>query len=153
MGSGNKVVVFLLRISLGWLFFYAGITKIVNSEWSAAGYLKGAKTFTGFFTALTAPGLLPVINFLNEWGLTLIGVALILGVAVRLAGSFGAMLMLFYYLPILDFPYPNAHSFIVDEHIVYALTLLVLGVMKAGQVWGLANWSRDRFPKLKSWLE
>jgi thiosulfate dehydrogenase (quinone) large subunit len=149
----HKTWIFLLRISMGWLFFYAGITKIVNPEWSAAGYLRGAKTFAGFFTALTSPGVLPVVNFLNEWGLTLIGAALILGVAVRVAGSFGALIMLLYYLPILDFPYAGEHSFIVDDHIIYALALLVLGVIKAGRAWGLSEWLSSRFPKCRAWLE
>lgn len=142
-----------LRVALGWLFFYAGITKVLNPAWSAAGYLNGAKTFAGFYHFLAGPGVLPVTNFLNEWGLTLIGAALILGIAVRLAGTLGAAMMLLYYLPILDFPYPNAHAFLVDEHIVYAAALLLLAALRAGRVMGLENWCANlpicrRFPAL-----
>src|SRR3989338_5455249 len=126
MTKGQKISLFLLRISMGWLMFYAGITKILNPEWSAVGYLKGAKTFAGFYQFLTQPGILPITNFVNEWGLTLLGISLILGVFVRLSSILGAALMLLYYLPILDFPYPNAHSFIIDEHIIYATALTLL---------------------------
>ena len=147
----------MLRVSLGWMFFYAGITKVMNPEWSAAGYMKGAKTFAGFYQFLTQPGMLPVINFINEWGLLLLGVSLIFGVFVRLSSVLGAVLMLLYYFPILDFPYPNAHSFIVDEHIIYALALALLAAWRAGRTYGLENWCANlpvcsKFPKLREWL-
>jgi thiosulfate dehydrogenase [quinone] large subunit len=93
------------------LFFYAGITKVFNSEWSAAGYLKTAKTFSGFYEWLITPGMLPVTNFLNEWGLTLIGVAMILGVFVRISSVLGATMMVLYYFPILTFPKIGANAF------------------------------------------
>ena len=145
---------FLLRIGMGWLMFYAGITKVLNPAWSAQGYLKGAKTFPGFYQWLLQPDILPIINFINEWGLTLLGVSLILGIGVRLSSIFGAVLMLLYYFPILDFPYPNPHSYVVDEHIVYALVLLLLAGLRAGRVWGLENWCSNlpicaKFPRLR----
>ncbi|HEY4518981.1 MAG TPA: DoxX family protein [Candidatus Paceibacterota bacterium] len=153
----QKFFLFLLRVSLGWMFFYAGITKVMNPEWSAAGYMKGAKTFAGFYQFLTQPVMLPVINFINEWGLLLLGVSLIFGVFVRLSSVLGAVLMLLYYFPILDFPYPNAHSFIVDEHIIYALALALLAAWRAGRTYGLENWCANlpvcsKFPKLREWL-
>ena len=148
---------FLLRIGMGWLMFYAGITKVLNPAWSAQGYLKGAKTFPGFYQWLLQPDILPIINFINEWGLTLLGVSLILGIGVRLSSIFGAVLMLLYYFPILDFPYPNPHSYVVDEHIVYALVLLLLAGLRAGRVWGLENWCSNlpicaKFPRLRKLL-
>lgn len=157
MTQFQKISLFLLRISLGWLFFWAGITKVLNPEWSAAGYLKGAKTFVGFYQWLTSPGILPIINFVNEWGLTLLGIALILGIFVRLSSVLGAVLMFLYYLPILQFPYPNPYSFLVDEHIIYIFALLMLVSAHAGRVWGLENWCSNlpicsKFPKLRKWL-
>jgi len=157
MAQFQKVSLFLLRVSLGWMFFYAGITKILNPEWSAVGYLKGAKTFAGFYQFLTQPGILPITNFVNEWGLTLLGISLIFGVFVRLSSILGAALMLLYYFPILDFPYPNAHSFIIDEHIIYALALILLAAWRAGRTYGLENWCANlpvcsKFPKLREWL-
>lgn len=129
-----------LRLSLGWLFFWAGITKILNPAWTSQKYLEGAKAFAGFYHFLASSSLLPYTNFINEWGLALIGVSLMLGVFVRLSGILGAVLMLLYYLPILDFPYPNAHSFLVDEHIVYAAALLLLAAFRAGRTFGLESW-------------
>ena len=143
MARNQKIILFLLRVSIGWMFFYAGITKILNSEWSAVGYLQSAKTFTGLYQWFASPSILPTVNFINEWGLTFLGLSLIFGIFVRLSSLFGTLLMLLYYFPILEFPYPNAHSYIVDEHIVYALALLVLGAFRAGNIWGLD-------PKLKS---
>src|SRR3989338_3386622 len=131
---------FLLRITLGWMFFYAGITKVLNPAWSAAGYLTGAKTFVGFYQWLISPGILPITNFMNEWGLALLGVSLILGIGVRLSSILGAILMMLYYFPILDFPYPNPHSFLIDEHVIYALILILFASLRAGRALGLENW-------------
>lgn len=157
MTQFQKISLFILRVSMGWLMFYAGITKVLNPEWSAAGYLKGAKTFVGFYQWLTSSGLLPIVNFLNEWGLTLLGVSLILGIGVRLSSILGAVLMLLYYFPVLDFPYPNPHSYIIDEHIIYAMILLLFASLRAGRVWGLENWCSNlpicsKFPRLREWI-
>ncbi|MEK7148164.1 MAG: DoxX family protein [Patescibacteria group bacterium] len=140
MTQPQKLFLFLLRISLGFLFLYAGFTKVIDPGWSAAGYLKGAVTFSGFYQWLASSQILPFTNFLNEWGLTLIGVALILGVFVRLSAMLGAIIMILYYFPILDFPLVGEHGYIVDEHIIYATVLLLLGSLQAGRVWGLEKW-------------
>src|SRR3989344_8915902 len=124
MSKYQKISLFVLRLSVGWMFFYAGITKVVNPEWSAAGYLSGAKMFVGFYNWLLSPGILPTVNLVNEWGLTLLGISLILGIGVRLSSVLGALLMLLYYFVRLDFPYPDPNSFLVDYHIIFALVLL-----------------------------
>lgn len=133
----SKLSLFLLRIAMGWFFFYSGITKILNPEWSAAGFLTHANTFPELFAWFASPGILPFVNFANEWGLTLLGISLILGVFVRLSSLFGAILMILYYLPVLTFPYIGEQAYIVDEHIIYALVLLFFVGIKAGRVWGL----------------
>jgi len=157
MTQAQKISLFLLRVVLGWMYLYAGITKIINPNWSAAGYLKGAKTFVEFYQWLASPGILPAVDFVNEWGLTLLGLSLIFGVFVQLSSILGAVLMLLYYLPILDFPYPNPYSYLVDEHIIYALVLLLFASLRAGRVWGLENWCSNlpicsKFPRLRKWL-
>lgn len=154
MNQTQKISLFLLRISIGWLFFYAGITKVLNPVWSAAGYLKGAKTFTGFYHWLASPEIIPFTNFFNEWGLTLIGAALILGVFVRLSSVLGAAVMVLYYFPILIFPKVGTNAYLIDEHIIYALVFLLLAAFRAGQVWGLENWCASlpicrRYPRLR----
>lgn len=157
MTRWQRTTLFLLRLSLGWLFFYAGISKLFNPSWSAAGYLHGAKTFAGLYEWLAQPGLLPVVNLLNEWGALLLGVSLLLGVFVRISTALGAVLMLLYYVPILEFPYIGKNAFLVDEHIVYALALLVLGSLRDGRIWGLETWCSRlpicaRYPRLRWWL-
>jgi thiosulfate dehydrogenase (quinone) large subunit len=154
----GKLSLFLLRIGLGWLFLYAGVVKVLDSEWSAAGYLNNAKTFSGFYQGLASSEILPIINFVNEWGLTLLGISLLLGVFVRVSSLAGILLMVLYYFPAVEmkafdlFPVlvlpQTSNSVLVDSHIVYALALLVLAAFRAGRTWGLENMvSRN-----KSWL-
>lgn len=143
--KSSQLIIVLLRVALGWLFFYAGITKVLNPEWSSAGYLGAAKTFPAFYHWLAGPGLLPITDFMNEWGLTLLGASLILGVFVRLSAPLGALMMILYYLAALDFPYPNPHSYLVDEHIIYALALLFLASIRAGRISGLDSKFTSRF--------
>jgi len=140
MSASSKFTLFVLRVSMGWLMFYAGITKILDPDWSAAGYLKGAKTLPEFFNWFLQPDILPLTNLVNEWGLTLLGVSLILGVFVRFSSVLGAALMMLYYFPILQFPVVGEHSYIVDEHIIYALVLFFFAAVRAGRVWGFENW-------------
>lgn len=148
----EKWSLFLLRFGMGWLFLYAGATKIADPAWTSKGYLMGAKTFGGAYQWLAGSSLLPLVDFLNAWGLTLIGAALIFGAFVRLTSLCGALLMALYYLPVLDFPYPNPHSFIVDEHIIYILAFFVLAAFRAGEAFGLSRHIGARFPHLKALL-
>lgn len=137
MHKAQKFSLLILRVSLGWLFFYAGITKVLNPEWSAAGYIGSAKMFPEFFAYFLQPNILPLVNLANEWGLTLTGIALFVGIFVRLSAFLGVALMVLYYLAGLDFPYPDANSYIVDQHIIYIGALLVLAAFRAGRAWGL----------------
>jgi thiosulfate dehydrogenase [quinone] large subunit len=129
----------LLRITIGWLFLYAGWTKIIDASWSAAGYLNNAQAFPNFFAALTQPGVIDIVNTLNQWGLFLIGFALIFGAFVRISSVLGIVLMFLYYLPVAAFPHVE-HGYIVDDHIVYIVVFVVLIAFDAGHYWGL-----DRF--------
>lgn len=147
----------VLRLALGWVMFYAGITKVLDPTWSATGYLQNAQTFSGFFQWLTSPQILPTVNFLNKWGLTLLGISLLLGVVVRLSAALGAFLMVLYYLPVLKFPFIPPHSLLIDDHIIYAVALLLLAVFRAGRYWGLELWCANlpvcrRFPTWRAWL-
>ncbi len=139
MTTTQKTTLFLLRIGLGFFMLYAGWSHLTTTGWSAAGYLKGAKAFTGFYQILLQPNILPIVNLVNEWALALLGVSLIFGIFVRVSSILGALLMLLYYLP-LGFPYPDAHSLIVDDHIIYILILLFLASINAGKFWGVDSW-------------
>lgn len=157
MSKSQKISLFLLRLSMGWLMFYAGITKVLNPGWTAAGYLQTAKTLPTLFAWFASPANIGWVNFLNEWGLTLLGVSLILGIAVRVSSILGIALMALYYLPILTFPIVGAHSYIVDEHVNYALVLAFFAAVRAGRYYGLESWCAklpicSRLPRLRAWL-
>ncbi|MCE9586353.1 DoxX family protein [Candidatus Uhrbacteria bacterium] len=150
MTKYQRIALFALRLSLGWMYFYAGITKFMDPNWSAAGYLKGTKTFSFLFQGMLDPSIIPIVNFLNEWGLTLLGISLLVGCLVRFSSYAGVGLMALYYLAILDFPYPNAHAFLVDEHIIYIAALLALVAFDAGRYWGVDGWLANRRKMTKS---
>lgn len=137
MKFSQKVVLTVLRVATGWFFLYAGITKVLDPTWSAEGYLSGAQTFSNLYGWLALPSNIGWVNFLNEWGLTLIGAALILGICVRWAAYAGVLLMLLYWFPVLNFPYVGDHSYVVDDHIIYTLVLFVLAYFNAGRYWGI----------------
>ena len=151
MTSPQKFFLFLLRVTVGWMFFYAGITKVFDPQWSAEGYLKGAKAFTWFFQIILDPSVLPIINFMNKWGLTLLGISLVLGLFVRFSSLLGVLLMALYYIA-LGFPYPNPHSYIVDEHIIYISILLFFAAIKAGRVFCLDSKRIHHHSGLRRWL-
>lgn len=139
MNNNTKVTISCIRIALGWIFLYAGISKILNPEWSAAGYLKIAKTAPGLFAWFANSSNIGWVNFLNEWGLTLIGVSLLLGILVRFASYAGILMMVLYYFPILQFPKVGNNAFIIDEHIIYILIFGLLIASEAGKHWGLED--------------
>ncbi|MCL5007032.1 MAG: DoxX family protein [Patescibacteria group bacterium] len=135
----QEASIFVLRVLLGWLFFYAGITKVLNASWSAAGFLESAKTFGGFYAFLTHPLLIGLINVFNEWGLTLLGLSLIFGFWIKWSAPLGAALMLLYYFASNSLPIvPN--GFLIDQHIIYAAVLVVCYFFRAGEFWGIDGW-------------
>lgn len=135
--SLNSVPLVGLRVSLGAYFFYAGVSKIINPAWTAEGYLKGAQTFPALYEWFARPDILPIVNALNEWGLTLVGVSLLLGAFTRLGAAAGIVIMALYYLPALKFPYAGTHAYIIDDHIIFIFAFALLAALNAGRVWGL----------------
>lgn len=136
MNYTGRLSLFIMRVALGWFYLYAGITKVINPNWDASFYLKGAKIGAGFYSMLLSPGVLPIVNFVNAWGLTLLGVSLIIGLLVRYSAPLGMVLMALYYIP-LGIIHPDAHSMVVDDHIIYITALFVLFSTHAGRYWGL----------------
>lgn len=115
-----------LRILTGWYFFYAGFSKLINPSWSASGYLMNAKTAPELYAWFARPDLLPITNALNEWGLTLLGASLLLGIGLRISTWLGSALMLLYYIPVLQFPIADGKGFLVDTHIIFIAVLTLL---------------------------
>ncbi|MDO8424559.1 MAG: DoxX family membrane protein [bacterium] len=141
MNNTSKISIFLLRISLGFMLVASAVSKIANQGWTAEGYIGKAKTFSGFYHWLSLPSNVGWVNFLNEWGMLLIGLGLVFGVATRLASFFGILLMALYYFPILQFPYADK-SLIVDQHIIFMLVFFLLIGFDAGRIWGLDSFLR-----------
>lgn len=139
MSVFQKYSLVLLRLALGWIFLYAGIIKVMDKGWSAAGFLAGAKTFPEFYAWFALPSNIAWVNLINEWGLILIGVSLIIGLWTRWSSLAGIVLMILYYLPGLNFPYVGEHSLLVDEHIIYILGLAIILAFRAGRYFGLDN--------------
>ncbi len=133
--SGMQVfVLFLLRVGIGWHFLYEGLIKVFDREWTAAGYLLEARwLFSSYFQWIVAhPTILKIVDLLNMWGLTLIGLALLLGVLPRLAAVFGMLLLALYYLANPALPgYTNGlsnegHYLLINKNII---ELLALGII------------------------
>lgn len=141
--TAEQVLIFLLRISLGWVFLWAAIHHFGDSSY-VGGFLSHTKTFHPIFGPIAQSAALPVIAFLVEYGHLLIGLSLISGLLVRVSAPFAIMLMVFYWAAHMDFPYiDNINNLIVDEHLISALVLGYLIVRKAGHVWGLDGWVAD----------
>lgn len=135
-----------LRAFLGLQFLLAGIAKF--GDWSAAGYLEHASgPFSEFFSSLAG---LAWVDALNQWGLLLIGIALILGIAMRPASFFGILLMALYY--VADFDGNTVHG-IIDSHIIYILIFLVFIGGGAGHVFGLDGMVRRFFHRKDKWAD
>ncbi len=142
------------RIVIGVIFLWAGLEKVIGGagEWSAKGFLAFGTSGTlgwpfvtevvegtvfnpthDFWVGLSAnAGAMSVINLLVPFGQVAIGTSLILGIATRFASAMGALMMLFFFFAAWDFAYG-----IVNQHLTYAVVTLGLGVIGAGNYYGL----------------
>jgi thiosulfate dehydrogenase [quinone] large subunit len=148
----QRTLIVLFRVSIGWVFLFAAIRQIPNPEWTAAGFLAEAKTFPAFFQLMASPPFLTIIDAVVPWAHLLIGLALILGIGMRVAAIGGAILLILYYLPRLEFPMVGPNNFIVEYHLVYALLIVYLAAVRAGRVFGLEGWL-ERQPAARGYLE
>jgi thiosulfate dehydrogenase [quinone] large subunit len=96
----QMVALVILRVVIGWHFLYEGVAKLLKPGWSAAGYLLQSRgLFAGLFRWIAErPDVLAVVNPLNMWGLTFIGLGLILGCFTRFASVAGIFVIGVYYL-------------------------------------------------------
>lgn len=134
----EKLIIFALRICLGWTFLYAASHQVFVAGWSVSGFLSHTTTFSWLFTPMAGPTIAPVLSFLVSYGHLLIGLSLISGMMVRVSSIFGILLMVLYWMAHMEWPYiGDQNSFIVDFHIIYALALWLLIVKRAGHVAGL----------------
>jgi thiosulfate dehydrogenase [quinone] large subunit len=139
------IAITVLRVFVGWHFLYEGLAKLPAPSWSAAGYLKQARgPFADVFRWLASqPNLLANADLITMWGLTLVGVFLILGLFTRLASLAGIGLILLFYLcnpPFVGYFYsiPTEGSYlIVNKNLVEVCALVVILVTGSGRFAGL----------------
>lgn len=135
----------VLRVLIGWHFFYEGIVKLVNPNWTSVSYLMDSKGFlSGLFVNMAAnPGVLQVVDFMNVWGLMAIGLGLILGLFTRVALVGGIVLLSFYYLshpPFvgLNYALPMEGSYlVVNKILIEAVAMMALLFFPTGKAVGL----------------
>jgi uncharacterized membrane protein YphA (DoxX/SURF4 family) len=131
MGMKSKMMMTALRMLIGWHFLYEGVWKLIQpGGWSSMGYLKTSAWFAAplFRQIADSPGLLRACDLLNMWGLTLVGVALLLGVLVRPAAVGGILLLTLYYIAQPPFlaPAADGHFLWIDRNVVEAAALLAV---------------------------
>ncbi len=148
LDNKQTISLVILRVAIGWHFLYEGIAKLINPNWSAVGYLMDSQGFlSGVFRSMASdPGTMAVVDFLNVWGLTLIGFGLMLGFLTQVAKIAGILLLLFYYLshpPVIGVNYaiPSEGNYLwVNKTLIELLTLWVLYYFPTGKIIGI-----DRF--------
>ena len=141
----QMTTIVVLRVLVGWHFLYEGLSKLTNPGWSASGYLLRSRgPFASFFRWMAAdPNLLANVNLMNKWGLTAIGLGLILGCFTRLASLSGLVVILLFYLcnpPFVGLYYsiPTEGSYlIVNKNLVEAAALAVIFATGSGRAAGL----------------
>jgi thiosulfate dehydrogenase [quinone] large subunit len=123
----------------------------INDGNPTLGFLKFGVSednwFHGFFTGIAGDTW---TNWLFMAGLAGIGFALLFGVGMRIAGATGALL----YLLMWAASFPLENNPVVDDHLLGAISVVVLAVTLAGDTWGLGKaWAKTslvrRFPVLR----
>ena len=138
------------------------LTFGTNPDGPLAGFFTGLGESAGVMGADGAPTMYPG-SWVN-WGFMLallgIGVALIVGFMVRIASIGGALLLVMMYLA--EWPLNavdpetglnTANNPIIDDHIVYAVALIMLMLFTAERTWGLGKvWQRTHLVQRLPWL-
>lgn len=145
----------LTRIALGFIFFWAFIDKLFGLGFATTpakswlmgnsptmGFLSHAKgPFAALFQSLAGQGWVDALFML---GLCLIGLALLLGIGMRIACYSAMLLLALMYLAAI----PPANNPILDDHIVYILVLLAFTQMKVGHWLGFGKkWTATKLVK------
>lgn len=151
-----------LRLSLGWIFLWAFLDKAFGWGFATTAenaWINGGSPTRGFLTFGTTG---PLAGFYQgfagaTWadvlfmvGLAGIGVALMAGVAMRIAATSGALLMVLMWSAAL---LPANNPF-MDDHLIYAGLLIGLAVVGAGDTLGLGRiWARLPLVRRMPWLK
>lgn len=129
----HRLFITILRVAIGWHFLYEGLSKILQGNWTASGFLLNTSGFcSGFYHWLASSQLLlHITDFMNMYGLFFIGMALFIGLFSRVAALAGSLLLMLYYFAYPPFGNPllnsgDGHLFIVDKLFIEAAALLFL---------------------------
>lgn len=155
-----------LRIATGWIFLWAFLDKAFGLGFStpaARAWIHGGSPTQGFLTGPGVSGPLKpffgaiagtTTDVLFMAGMLAIGVAVVLGIGLRISAVAGTLIMVLMYLA--EWPFAiNAASTnpIVDYHLVYALALIVAAALSAGDTAGLGRpWKKLSIVRGNHWL-
>ena len=139
------IAITLLRVVIGWHFLYEGVSKLTSTTWSAAGYMKASRgPLAEFFRWIASqPHLLDNANLITMYGLTVVGVLLMLGLFTRLAAIGGIAFILLFYLcnpPFVGYFYsiPTEGTYlVVNKNLVELCALAVVLLTRSGLAAGL----------------
>jgi thiosulfate dehydrogenase (quinone) large subunit len=138
----------LTRLSLGWVFLWAFLDKTFGLGFATErkdAWLEGGSPTFGFLNFGTKGPFSDTYTSIAgatwaDWlfmiGLLGIGLGLMLGVMVRISAWAGALLLFLMWTAVL---LPENNPF-MDDHIIYALALLLLAELGAGRYLGLGGW-------------
>jgi thiosulfate dehydrogenase [quinone] large subunit len=151
-----------VRIALGWVFLWAFLDKTfgLGHETAAkAAWVNGGHPTNGFLKMATAGPFKGLYNDLTgstfiDWlfmiGLLGLGLALILGIGMRVAAVAGTTLLVLMWSAVL----PPENNIFMDDHLIYAGTLIGLTLIGAGTTLGLGTWwNSTALVKKAPWLK
>lgn len=145
----RNILIGFLRIMMGWIFLWPFLDKLLGLGFATEygkGWIDGGSPTYGFLMFATKGPFVeffqnlagnPFVDFAFMFGLFAIGTSLILGIATRLACWSGFVLLILMFLAGFI---PPEHNPLIDDHIIYAFTLLVLANLRAGDYLGFGNW-------------
>lgn len=165
-------VLAITRITLGFVFLWAFLDKTFGLGYSTASkdaWINGGSPTAGFLGHLDAGPLrgmfgswagLGVIDWLFMVGMLGVGIAMILGIGLRVSAVAGSLLMLGMWLaewPLAKVGASGAPTMstnpLIDYHVIFALVLIVCAVAYAGRTWGLGRlWERLAIVRHYRWL-
>jgi thiosulfate dehydrogenase [quinone] large subunit len=142
----------VLRIVVGFTFLWAFLDKLFGFGYatpSERSWLNGGSPTKGFL-ANSATGPFESVykdiagagwaDWLFMLGLAGIGIALTLGIGMRVAAVSGALLYVLMWTVVL----PPENNPVVDEHIMGALVVIALALVHAGDTFGLGRWWKSQ---------
>lgn len=146
-----------MRLSIGWIMFQGGITKVLDPTWTAAGYLTNVPSGNPFVGLWSMMAGVPMVDMMVAWGLVLTGLGLMLGAFFRWSAFWASVMNILFWASSLKGGLlqglPVAHGWVIDSHIVYIMLLFGLAAFGAGRVFGVDRYLEDtEVVKDNTWL-